>query len=196
MIDTFFMFFQIFMVLILIFVGVLLLFVLPTNMLFNNTKFESKGDSFKILMGSFLFLVVVSIMLYFYYHLGNNYMCNISKYYECLGDNFTFGVYLLFIIHYFLILLFNICFINALKDVIYSKKLDIYLFIFATASICLTLFNFSVYELVINDMSLLYLFVRVILYILLLSPLYTYLLINILIKPKKEKVIKNKKSKR
>ncbi len=196
MLESLIVFGKVFGLLIILFIGVMILFVYPTNLLFKNEKLEPKGDTDKILIGTSIFLAIIMILLYYYYHISNSYMCNISSYFDCLRNGSSLGIYILLLIHLILIIVFNLAFINKLKEVIKSKKLDIYLFIFASLSIFLVLFNYKIYENIFDNETLIYFQIRVLLYLIVYSPLYSYLLINYILNPVKRKKIKKKVTKK
>jgi len=197
MVESLIMFGKVFGLLIILFIGVMILFVYPTNILYKSEKFEPKGDTGKILIGTTVFLTIITILLYYYYHISNSYMCSISSYFDCISKGSSIGVYILLSIHLFLILIFNLAFTNYLKEIIKSKKLDIYLFLFASGSIFLVLLNYRLYENIFTNEALLYFPIRVLLYIVVYSPLYSFLLINYILKPNlkrksKKKIMKKK----
>ncbi len=192
MVESLIVFGKVFGLLIVLFIGVMILFVYPTNILYKSEKFEPKGDTGKILIGTTVFLTIITILLYYYYHISNSYMCNISSYFECISKGSSFGIYILLFIHFILILTVNLAFINHLKGIIKSKKLDIYLFLFASGSIFLVLLNYSLYENLFTNEALLYIPVRVLLYIVTYSPLYLFLLINYVLKPNEKRKSKKK----
>lgn len=192
MVESLIMFGKIFGLLIFLFIGVMILFVYPTNILYKSEKFEPKGDTGKILIGTSVFLIIITILLYYYYHISNSYMCSISSYFDCLSRGSTTGIYILLSIHLLLILTFNLAFTNHLKEIIKSKKLDIYLFLFASGSIFLVLFNYKLYENLFTNADLIYFPIRLFLYIVVYSPLYSFLLINYILKPNKKRKPKKK----
>jgi magnesium-transporting ATPase (P-type) len=186
------MFGKVFGLLIFLFIGVMILFVYPTNILYKSEKFEPKGDTGKILIGTSVFLTIITILLYYYYHISNSYMCNISSYFDCLSRGSSTGIYILLSIHLLLILTFNLAFTNHLKEIIKSKKLDIYLFLFASCSIFLVLFNYKLYENIFTNADLIYSHIRLFLYIVVYSPIYSFLLINYILKPNEKRKSKKK----
>ncbi len=192
MVESLIMFGKVFGLLIILFIGVMILFVYPTNILYKSEKFEPKGDTSKILIGTTIFLAIITILLYYYYHISNNYMCAISSYFDCLNKGSSIGIYILLFIHLILIVAVNLAFTNSLKEVIKSKKLDIYLFLFASASIFLVLFNYKLYENIFTNAALIYFPIKVLLYIVVYSPLYSYLLINYILKPYQKRKSKKK----
>jgi len=181
--ESLIIFGKVFGLLIVLFIGVMILFVYPTNILYKSEKFEPKGDTGKILIGTSVFLTIITILLYYYYHISNSYMCSISSYFDCLSKGGSTGIYILLSIHLLLVLIFNLAFINYLKEIIKSKKLDIYLFLFASGSIFLVLFNYKLYENIFTNEDLIYFSIRVLLYAVVYSPLYSFLLINYILKP-------------
>ncbi len=192
MVESLILFGKVFGLLIVLFIGVMILFVYPTNILYKSEKFEPKGDTGKLLIGSAIFLTIITILLYYYYHISNSYMCMISSYFDCLSDGNSIGIYILLVIHLLLILTFNLAFTNHLKEIIKSKKLDIYLFLFASGSIFLVIFNYRLYENIFTNEALIYFPIRLLLYIVVYSPLYSYLLINYVLKPNKKRKPKKK----
>jgi magnesium-transporting ATPase (P-type) len=196
MLESLIVFGKVFGLLIILFIGVMILFVYPTNILYKNEKIEPKGDTDKILIGTAIFLAVIIILLYYYYHISNSYMCNISAYFDCLNDSSSLGIYVLLFIHLALIIAFNLAFINKLKELIKSKKLDMYLFLFASGSIFLVLFNYKIYENIFENEILVYLPIRMLLYLIVYSPVYLYLLINYILNPTKRKKSKKKVTKK
>lgn len=194
--EYFILFGKVFGLLIVLFIGVMALFVYPTNILYKNEKIDPKWDTKKFFAGSIIFLVIITGLLYYFYHVSGNYMCNISKYFDCIDGKYSIGIYVLILIHLALIFAYNLFFINRLKDIIKSNKLDIYLFLFASSSIFLVLFNYEVYENIFSNMALVYWPVKILLYLVVYSPLYAYLTINYILKPKekqkKKRVTKKK----
>lgn len=196
MLESLIVFGKVFGLLILLFIGVMILFVYPVNILYKNEKLEPKGDTSKIFIGTSIFFAVIMILLYYYYHISNNYMCNISSYFDCLKNDSSLGIYILLFIHLLLVLTLNLTFINKLKEIIKSKKLDTYLFLFASVSIFLVLFNYRVYENIFSNETLIYLQMRILLYVIVYSPLYSFLLINYVLNLNRRKKTKKKATKK
>lgn len=191
--NLLFVFFKVFSLLILLFSLIILFFIYPTNLLYNNEKIQPKGETNQLLIGSFILVMIINVLLYLYYHANTGYLCSISSYYDCINSNGTFVIYILLFIQSFTFALFNVFFINKVKEVIDTKKLDLYIFLFSSASILLTLVNYKIYENIYSNASLIYNISMLLVIMVTFEPVYLFLLINVILKPKKQ--IKKKKRK-
>lgn len=191
--NLLFVFFKVFSLLILLFSLIILFFIYPTNLLYNNEKIQPKGETNQLLIGSFILVMIINVLLYLYYHANTGYLCSISSYYDCINSNGTFVIYILLFIQSFTFALFNVFFINKVKEVIDTKKLDLYIFLFSSASILLALVNYKIYENIYSNASLIYNISMLLVIMVTFEPVYLFLLINVILKPKKQ--IKKKKRK-
>ena len=121
-------FIKVFGLTIILFLGVLGLFVYPTNRMYEKEDLEPRGEPNILLIWSSIMLAFITGLLYFYYHLGNSYLCSISSYFTC-AEKLNIAVYVLMFIHLLVIFVFSLFFTNKLVEVLKSKKLDIYLFV-------------------------------------------------------------------
>lgn len=189
-------FIKVFGLTVILFLGVLGLFVYPTNRMYEKEDLEPRGEPNILLIWSSIMLAFITVLLYFYYHLGNSYLCSISSYFAC-AEKINIAVYVLMFIHLLAIFIFSLFFTNKLAEVIKSKKLDIYLFAYASLSIFLVLFNYQIYEVLFKNEKLLYLFVRIFLYLVTYAPIYSFFIITLFVSPIKiEKKKKKKKDKK
>lgn len=189
-------FIKVFGLTIILFLSVLGLFVYPTNRLYENEDLEPRGDTNILLIWATIMLTLITSLLYFYYHLGNSYLCSVSSYFSC-AESFSIAVYVLMLIHLLVIFVFSLFFTNKLIEVIKSKKLDIYLFAYASLNIFLVLFNYQIYEVLFTNQNLLYFIVRILLYLVTFAPVYSFFIITLFVSPIKiERKKKKKKDKK
>lgn len=191
--DILFIFFKLFSMLILLFLAIIFLFIYPTNILYNNEKIESKGETNELLIGTFILMIVIDILLYLYYHTNSGYLCTISSYYECTNSSGFFAIYVLLFIQSISFILFNVAVINKIKEIIVTKKLDWYIFTFSSISILLTLLNYKIYANIYANAALIHIIPLLLVIIVTFAPTYLYLVINLVLKPKKVKKKKKKK---
>ena len=191
--EFLYLFLKIFGLLIVMFILVMIFFVYPTNILYNNTEYKQKGDAGLLLIWSIIVICLINSLLYYYYNFGTSYLCTVTKYISCSPGSSYIAVYVLLFIHLLITFAFSYLFTNKLYEDIKSKKLDIYLFSYATLCIFLTLLNYKIYNNLYLNQNILYLFVKILLYLVTFSPIYSYLIINLVIKHKPKKKKKKKK---
>lgn len=192
--DILYLFLKIFGLLILMFALVMIFFIYPTNILYHNEEYKPKGEPDVLFVWGIIIVCLVDSLLYYYYNFGTSYLCTISKYWVCSSRISHLAVHVLLLLHLAVSVAFSYLFTNRLVEYIKSKKLDAYLFSFATASIILVLINYNIYDNLFLNRNILYFNVRIMLYIVTFSPIYSYLLVNLFLKRRPKKKKKNKKT--
>ena len=102
-------FIKVFGLTVILFLGVLGLFVYPTNRMYEKEDLEPRGEPNILLIWSSIMLAFITVLLYFYYHLGNSYLCSISSYFAC-AEKINIAVYVLMFIHLLAIFIFSLFF--------------------------------------------------------------------------------------
>ena len=188
------LFLKVFGLLILMFLGVMAFFVYPVNILYTNEKFTSRGDARLLFIWGIIFVALIDCLLYFFYHYGTSYLCTVSKYITCSSSVNVVAVYMLMFIHIIVNFGFAYLYMNYLFTFIKTKMLDSMLFMYAFIVVLMIIVNREIYGVLFSNINIIYYFVRGLLYLVVLSPLYTFLVLALLSKIdfKKKKKVKKK----
>ena len=188
------LFLKVFGLLILMFLGVMGFFVYPVNILYTNEKFTSRGDARVLFIWGLIFVVLIDCLLYFFYHYGTSYLCTVSRYITCSSSVNVVAVYMLMLIHIIVNFGFAYLYMNYLFTFIKTKMLDSVLFMYAFIVVLMIIVNREIYGVLFSNINIIYYFVRGLLYLVVFSPLYTFLVLALLSKIdfKKKKKVKKK----
>lgn len=188
-----YLFLKVFGILVGVFALVMIFFVYPTNVLYNNEKYKIKGEPGLLLIWGVIVLCLINSLMYFFYNYNSNYLCTVTKYIGCGPGTNHIAVYSLMIIHILTYFTYSFLFVNRLYEDIKTNKIDKYLFIFATTCIFFTLLNYNMYGTLYVNRGIMYIPARILLYLSTFSPIYSYLAVNYLVKieiKKKKKPVK------
>ena len=188
------LFLKVFGLLILMLLGVMVFFVYPVNILYTNEKFTSRGDARVLFIWGLIFVVLIDCLLYFFYHYGTSYLCTVSRYITCSSSVNVVAVYMLMLIHIIVNFGFAYLYMNYLFTFIKTKMLDSVLFMYAFIVVLMIIVNREIYGVLFSNINIIYYFVRGLLYLVVFSPLYTFLVLALLSKIdfKKKKKVKKK----
>ncbi len=188
------LFLKVFGLLILMFLGVMVFFVYPVNILYTNEKFTSRGDARVLFIWGIIFVALIDCLLYFFYHYGTSYLCTVSRYITCSSSVNVVAVYMLMLIHIIVNFGFAYLYMNYLFTFIKTKMLDSMLFMYAFIVVLMIIINREIYGVLFSNINIIYYFVRGLLYLVVFSPLYTFLVLALLSKIdfKKKKKVKKK----